>query len=94
VSTLRLLLDEHISPELAAGFRTRHPGAIMDSVLVWDDGRLAGSEDALLLAQAFAHKWTLVTRLESRSIRSIGQILRPPARQGQANLEVAQDCIG
>ncbi len=58
---LQLLLDEHISPEVVVGFRRLHPGATMDSVLLWEAGRLAGLEDAIVLTQAFADKWTLVT---------------------------------
>jgi hypothetical protein len=75
---LRLLLDEHISPDVAAGVRRRHPRASVDSVLDWQAGRLAGLDDSNLLAQAFAHKCSLVTYDQSTII----PILKDWAEQG------------
>ena len=58
---LRLLLDEHLSPRIVQQFRGRWPHAQIDSVLNWEDGRLSGAPDDLLLTEAHAHGWTLVT---------------------------------
>jgi hypothetical protein len=58
---LRLLLDEHISPEVAAGIHRHYPAATVDSVLEWEDGRLAGLDDVSLLREAIAEHRTLVT---------------------------------
>jgi hypothetical protein len=58
---LRLLLDEHLSPRIVHQFRARWPDAQIDSVLDWEGGRLSGVPDDLLLTQAHAHGWTLVT---------------------------------
>lgn len=58
---LRLLLDEHLSPRIVQPLRVRCPRAQIDSVLLWEDGRLSGVPDDLLLTEAHAHGWTLVT---------------------------------
>ena len=58
---LRLLLDEHLSPRIVQQFRARRPHAQIDSVLDWEDGRFSGVPDDLLLTEAHAHGWTLVT---------------------------------
>ena len=46
---LRLLTDEHISPEVMRGVLERRPGAKIVSVLFWDHGKFVGSPDAVLL---------------------------------------------
>ena len=58
---LKLLLDEHLSPQLAQQFRAKWPNAQIDSVLLWQGGRLLGAPDELLLAAAHEDGWTLVT---------------------------------
>ena len=58
---LRLLLDEHLSPRIVKQFAAKCPESSMASVLEWQDGRLSGAPDDLLLAQARQHKFTLVT---------------------------------
>jgi len=58
---LRLLLDEHLSPRIIKPFLTRCHGANMASVLDWQDARLSGAPDDLLLTEAHRHKLTLVT---------------------------------
>jgi hypothetical protein len=61
VNTLRFLLDEHISPDVAIGLRKGRGGPIIDSIVDWKDGSLLGSEDPLLLSIAFSEKRTLVS---------------------------------
>ena len=58
---LKLLLDEHLSPRPAQQFQAKWPEALIDSVLVWQDARLVGAPDELLLAAAHEDGWTLVT---------------------------------
>jgi len=58
---LRLLLDEHLSPRLVGQFLARCSGGRIVSILEWEDGRLAGTPDDMLLTQAHAHRLTLVT---------------------------------
>ena len=59
---LRLLLDEHLSPRIAGQMKSKCRGAQIDSVLTWEQGRLSGVSDDVLLTEANAHGWTLVTR--------------------------------
>jgi hypothetical protein len=65
---LRLLLDEHLSPRIVKQFRAKWPQAHMDSVLSWEGGRLAGSPDDVLLAEARGRGRTLVTYDQSTII--------------------------
>ncbi len=58
---LKLLLDEHLSPQIAAQFRSKEPRADIESVLFWKGGRFAGSADEVLLTGATDAAWTLVT---------------------------------
>src|SRR6266446_738492 len=58
---LKLLLDEHLSPELARPFLSRRPTARIVSVLEWEDGRWRSADDEWLLQEAHRAGWTLVT---------------------------------
>jgi hypothetical protein len=58
---LKLLLDEHISPDVAAGFRRRQRNIVLRCLAEWEDGRFMGLADDLLLEKAAAQKLTLVT---------------------------------
>jgi hypothetical protein len=75
---LRLLLDEHLSPRIVKQFRAKWPQAQMDSVLLWEDGRWAGSPDDVLLAEARQRGRTLVTYDQSTII----PLLKNWAEQG------------
>lgn len=68
---LRLLLDEHISPDVAVGLR-RHSS---DSVIVftiaeWEDGNFLGREDAACLQAAAIKGFTFVT-YDQKTIRPL-----------------------
>jgi hypothetical protein len=78
---LRLLLDEHLSPRIVKQFRVKWPQAPMDSVLMWEDGRLAGASDDVLLTEAWARGRTLVTYDQS----TIVPLLKNWAEQGIAH---------
>lgn len=54
---LRLLLDEHISPEVAKGVRRRNRALVIHTMVQWEGGRLSwkgrfrllvGSSEAIL----------------------------------------------
>jgi hypothetical protein len=58
---LRLLLDEHISPDVAEGLRRRHKNISVTSLAEWEGGRFMGLADNVLLREAAAQELTLVT---------------------------------
>ena len=58
---LKLLLDEHISPDVADGLRQKQKGVSVLSLGEWEDGKFLGASDELILAEAAAQKLTLVT---------------------------------
>jgi hypothetical protein len=58
---LKLLLDEHISPDVAAGLRRRIPGLAIRSMAEWESGNFLGREDSVCLQEAFVQGLTLVT---------------------------------
>ena len=58
---LRLLLDEHISPEVAEGIRQAQKNVAVRCLAEWEAGRFMGGSDALLLEAAAAQNLTLVT---------------------------------
>jgi hypothetical protein len=64
---LKLLLDEHISPEVAAGLLRRDRKIIVHSMPEWEDGAFLGQADSACLQEALIQKLTLVT-YEGRTI--------------------------
>ncbi len=64
---LRLLLDEHISPEVANGVRRRNRSLVIHSMVQWESGNFLGKEDHVCLLEAAKQQSTLVT-YERRSI--------------------------
>ncbi len=58
---LKLLLDEHISPEVAASLRRRDRKVVVFGMAEWEVGNFLGQEDAACLRQAAVQKLTLVT---------------------------------
>lgn len=58
---LKLLLDEHISPDVAAGLSRRICGLTIRSMVEWEGGSFLGQEDSVCLQEAFAQGLTLVT---------------------------------
>lgn len=63
---LKLLLDEHISPDVADGVRRRnrslliHP-IVIHSMVEWEGGNFLGKEDSVCLLEAAKQCLTLVT---------------------------------
>jgi hypothetical protein len=58
---LKLLLDEHISPDVAAGPRHRIPALVIRTMADWEGGNFLGQDDSVCLQQAFVQGLTLVT---------------------------------
>ena len=58
---LRLLLDEHISPRVAEQVRRAIPGAEIEAIQHWGDGRLFQQSDERILHEAEMEGWTLLT---------------------------------
>jgi hypothetical protein len=58
---LKLLLDEHISPDVARGLRRRNRALDVRYLVEWEDGYFLGQEDTACLREAAAQGLTLVT---------------------------------
>jgi Domain of unknown function (DUF5615) len=78
---LKLLLDEHISPDVATGLRRRHPALAVYALTEWDDGSLLGQNDFTCLTRAAAEGMALVTY----DRRTIPVLLKTWAEQGRSH---------
>ena len=58
---LKLLLDEHISPDVATGLRRRNRAVEIQCMVEWREGHFLGQEDSICLREAAAQGFTLVT---------------------------------
>jgi hypothetical protein len=58
---LKLLLDEHISYDVAAGLRRRNRSLVVHCLAAWEMGSHLGLDDAALLEKAATQGLTLVT---------------------------------
>src|SRR6266436_9025437 len=58
---LKLLLDEHISPDVADGLRRRHRSLVIHGMAEWEDGGFLGKDDSACLLEAAEQGLTLVT---------------------------------
>ena len=76
---LRLLLDEHISPDVALGLRRRNRAILVRSMAEWEDGSYLGQADAACLYSAAAQRLTLVTY----DRRTIPPLLQAWAEEGR-----------
>jgi hypothetical protein len=78
---LKLLLDEHISPGVAAGSRRRNRRLIVHAMAEWEGGNFLGQEDAACLREALMQGLTLVTY----DRRTIPPLLKVWAEEGRAH---------
>jgi hypothetical protein len=78
---LKLLLDEHISPSVAAGLRRRSRTLVVHAMAEWEGGNFLGQEDAACLREAAAQGLTLVTY----DRRTIPPLLKTWAEEGQSH---------
>ena len=76
---LKLLLDEHISPAVAAGLIRRHRSLTIHSMADWEDGRFLGQDDSACLEHAAEKALTLVTY----DRRTIPPLLKNWAEEGR-----------
>ena len=63
---LRLLLDEHISPDVTTGVQRRNRASVSHPIVIhsmaqWDSGNFLGKEDSVCLLEAARQRLTLVT---------------------------------
>jgi hypothetical protein len=58
---LKLLLDEHISPDVEDGLRRRNRSLVIHWMTEWEGGDFLGKEDSACLLEAAKHSLTLVT---------------------------------
>lgn len=58
---LKLLLDEHISPDVAVGLRRRNRAIEIRYMVEWEEGYFLGQPDSACLRQAAMQGLTLVT---------------------------------
>ena len=76
---LKLLLDEHISPRVAAGIRLRDKKIIIRDMVEWENGNFLGQEDSACLREAAVQELTLVTY----DRRTIPPLLKNWAEEGR-----------
>ena len=81
---LKLLLDEHISPDVAGGLRRRDRKAIVWGMVEWENGSFLGQEDSACLREAAVQNLTLVT--DDR--RTIPPLLKNLAEEGRPHAGV------
>ena len=58
---LKLLLDEHISPDVTNGVQRRDRSVVIHSMVQWESGNFLGKEDFVCLSEAAKQRLTLVT---------------------------------
>jgi hypothetical protein len=78
---LKLLLDEHISPDVANGLRRRNRAMEVRYMVEWENGRFLGQDDRACLREAAAQGLTLVTY----DRRTIPPLLKTWAEEGRTH---------
>ena len=58
---LKLLLDEHISPDAANGLRRRNRSLVVHCMAEWEGSGFLGKEDSACLLESAKQRLTLVT---------------------------------
>lgn len=76
---LKLLLDEHVSPQVAVGLRRHNPAITVFCMTTWQDGNFLGQDDSVCLQQAAVRGLTLVTY----DRRTIPPLLKTWAESGR-----------
>ena len=78
---LKLLLDEHVSPDVADGVRRRNPRLVVQSITEWKEGAFLGQDDSACLLEAATMEMTLVTY----DRRTIPVLLKTWAEEGRSH---------
>ncbi len=81
---LKLLLDEHVSPDVARGIRRRRRSLAIHCMAEWEGGAFLGKEDSLCLLEAAKQGLSLVTY----DRRTIPPVLKLWAEEGRAHAGV------
>ncbi len=89
---LKLLLDEHISPDVAAGVRLRTRSLTIHALTEWEGGNFIGQEDAACLDEAAKQHLTFVT-YDRRTIPPLLKRLAEEGRQPAGVIFVAEKTI-
>lgn len=76
---LKLLLDEHISPNVADGLKRRNPALVVHWMSEWEGGDFLGKDDFACLSHALQQGLTLVTY----DRRTIPPLLKCWAEEGR-----------
>ena len=76
---LKLLLDEHVSPDVADGLRRRNPRLVVNSMTEWENGAFLGQDDYACLLGAAEQRMTLVTY----DRKTIPRLLKTWAEEGR-----------
>jgi hypothetical protein len=79
VDVLKLLLDEHISPDVADGLRRRNRSLVIHWMAEWQGSDFLGKEDSACLLEAAKQGLTLVTY----DRRTIPPLLKIWAEEGR-----------
>ncbi len=79
VDMLKLLLDEHISPDVADGLRRRHRSLVIHRMAEWEGGGFLGKDDSACLLETAEQGLTLVTY----DRRTIPPLLKIWAEEGR-----------
>jgi hypothetical protein len=77
----KLLLDEHISPDVANGLRRRNHAIGVFGMAEWENGHFLGQEDSPCFGEAAAQGLTLVTY----DRRTIPPLLKTWAEEGRTH---------
>src|SRR5258708_15817041 len=78
---LKLLLDEHISPDVAKGLRRPNRALEVRYLVAWENGRFLGQDDHACLREAAIQGLTLVTY----DRRTIPPLLKTWAEEGRTH---------
>jgi hypothetical protein len=78
---LKLLLDEHISPQVAKGVQRYNRVLVIHSMAQWESGNFLGKEDCVCLLEAAKQRLTLVTY----DRRTIPPLLKLWAEEGRSH---------
>lgn len=78
---LKLLLDEHISPEVAKGVQRRIRALVIHTMVEWEEGNFLGKEDSVCLLEAAKQCLTLVTY----DRRTVPPLLKLWAEEGRSH---------
>jgi hypothetical protein len=78
---LKLLLDEHVSPDVADGLRRHNRALVVHFMSEWEGGEFLGQDDFSILQGATAQRLTLVTY----DLRTIPLLLKTWAEEGRSH---------